>query len=103
MRALAIESASRFSSAWVSLSIQCRSSKTTISGWLRLSRSRMRLSASCVRRRLNLRIHLGQRIVALLNSEQRKKVRQRVFQRTIECQYLADHLLAPLRADRPPR
>ena len=32
----------------------------------------------------DLRIHLGERIFAFLNAEQRKQVRQRVFQRTIE-------------------
>ena len=49
-----------------------------------------------MRRRLNLRIHLGQRIVAFLDAEQRENVRQGVFQGTVEPQHLADHLLAPL-------
>ena len=43
-------SASRFRNACVSSSIQCRSSKITISGWLRLSRSMIRLIASSERR-----------------------------------------------------
>ena len=79
-----IESASRFSSACVSSSIQWRSSKITISGWLSDSRIRMRLIASSVRRFRDLRVHLRERVVAFDDSEQRKQIRKRVFERAIE-------------------
>ena len=49
MRAVPIESASKFRNACDSLSIQCRSSNTTMSGWFRLSRRSIRLTASSAR------------------------------------------------------
>jgi len=44
----------------------------------------------------NLRVHLSQWIFGFLDSKQRKDVRQRVFQRMIQFQYLSDDFLAPL-------
>ena len=43
---------------------------------------------------LYLSIHLRKRIFAFDDSEQREQIRQRVFERPIECQYVAGYFLA---------
>ena len=90
-----IESASRFSSAWVCSSIQCRSSKITISGWLRTLTQQDAFDRVERAPRLDLRIHLRERIVAFYYSQQAEEVGQRIFERALQRQHSAGDLFAP--------
>ena len=89
--------------AWVSASIQCRSSKTRSSGCTWLSRSSRRLSASSVRWRRCGGSSACQAASSSGTSSRARKAGSVGLERPVERQQLAGHLLADRRGRRPGR
>jgi len=94
MRAVPIESAKQVQESLRLVVDPVKVFEITTSGWLRLSRSRMRLIASSERTLASLRLDLGNLAILVSQAEQTTEVRESVLQRAVEREYSPGYFLA---------